>query len=341
MTIENRKCNICDGLYPDSKHDFNECFSLDIEWDMKQMDLVSMDLKPKPCVKWVGGKTQILQHIQKRLVNKKFDVYHEPFVGGGSVLLMVISMLRKKEIRVKELIASDINWQLICMYNNIKYNPYRLMNRIDELYKSYDDANVVEYEKRHKCKITTLEDAIVKGKKYVYYYFREQYNKHTEPSIDVASLFIILNKLCFRGLYRAGKNGFNTPYGNYINPNIYDRGNIISLSHAFESVLFKHQSYEKIDVGDNDIVYMDPPYYPIRKNAFESYSTIGFDHDSLVTYTKKINNFMQSNSMCEFTTQRYKEFGYEKILCKRRINSKKPSDTDYEVIIFSKSLHLM
>lgn len=331
-----KNCVHCDGIYPGLKHDFDECFSMDIGWD-----LINFGTEPKPCLKWVGGKTQILGHIRKRLTGTTFDTYYEPFVGGGSVLLMIISMIETNQIQLKALEISDINWQLICMYNYIKSNPVELMNEIDRIYKSYEDADVIEYEKRHKCIITTLEDAIQKGKKYVYYYFRKQYNELKNSCVTVAALFVILNKLCFRGLYRAGKNGFNTPYGNYISPQVYNKKNMYKLSYLFNVhvVNFTYRSYEAVEVTNNDLVYMDPPYYPIRKKAFESYSEHEFNHDALVDYTKECRNFIQSNAWCEFTTTQYCLYGTEKILCKRRINSKKPADTDYEIMIFSKSLH--
>jgi len=300
---------------------------------------VLQNTEPKPFLKWVGGKTQILDYIRNQL-GGDFDTYYEPFVGGGSVLLMIISMINTNQLKLKKIIVSDINWQLICTYNSVKNNPKVLMAKIDEIYKNYKIAKVVEYEKRHKCILTTLKDAVEKGKKYVYYYFRKKYNELKNPCIEVASYFIILNKLCFRGLYRAGKNGFNTAYGNYINPRVYDRNNIIKLNYLFNShnIVFKHQSYETIKPTDKDLIYMDPPYYPIRKNAFESYSTRKFNHDDLVNFTLRCKNFVQSNAWCDFTIERYKQYPNKKILCKRRINSKKPEDSDYEIMIFSKSL---
>ena len=330
-----RVCKICYGKYPEPKHNFDECYSLDFEWH-----LIIMDAVPKPCLKWVGGKTQILHHIKKLLIDTDFDTYHEPFVGGGSVLLMIISMIESNQIRLKAMTISDINWQLICLYNSIKNVPFELMTEIDRIYKSYESAKVIEYEKRHKCILTTLKDAIQNGKTYVYYYFRKRYNKIKKPCIEVAALFIILNKLCFRGLYRAGINGFNTPYGNYINPRVYDKRNIIKLSYLFNAhdVVFKHQSYEVVKHTDKDLVYMDPPYYPIRKKAFESYFKHEFDHDNLVKFTNQCKNFIQSNAWCDFTTNHYKQYSCEKILCKRRINSKNPTDNDYEIMVFSKSL---
>ena len=44
----------------------------------------------KPFLKWVGGKTQILDEVLARFPRTMRD-YHEPFVGGGSVLLAFLS----------------------------------------------------------------------------------------------------------------------------------------------------------------------------------------------------------------------------------------------------------
>lgn len=40
---------------------------------------------PKPFIKWVGGKKQLLPAI-RRLYPDKIDRYCEPFVGGGCTL---------------------------------------------------------------------------------------------------------------------------------------------------------------------------------------------------------------------------------------------------------------
>ena len=53
---------------------------------MKRLD----SYPAKPFVKWVGGKTQLLEDIKKALpmdLSKRENVtYVEPFVGGGAVL---------------------------------------------------------------------------------------------------------------------------------------------------------------------------------------------------------------------------------------------------------------
>ena len=51
----------------------------------------------KPIIKWVGGKTQILDKVLKTFP-REIENYHELFVGGGSVLF---GLLESKDITVK------------------------------------------------------------------------------------------------------------------------------------------------------------------------------------------------------------------------------------------------
>ncbi len=50
-------------------------------------------MKAKPFIKWVGGKTQLIDQLEA-LLPADFDTwenvtYIEPFVGGGAMLLAV------------------------------------------------------------------------------------------------------------------------------------------------------------------------------------------------------------------------------------------------------------
>ena len=53
-----------------------------------------MTNKAKPFIKWVGGKGQLLDAIEKQLpadLSKRDAVtYIEPFVGGGAVLFWIL-----------------------------------------------------------------------------------------------------------------------------------------------------------------------------------------------------------------------------------------------------------
>ena len=69
----------------------------------------------------------------------------------------------------------------------------------------------------------------------LYYHYRDMYN--SEPQgIKKCALLLLLNKTCFRGLYRENSNGsYNVPYGNYKNVIFY-----------FSSVLkFAQKNYGK------------------------------------------------------------------------------------------------
>ena len=70
-------------------------------------------MNQKPFLKWVGGKTQILDTILNK-IPKEMNNYHEPFVGGGSVLLAVLSMKERGDIKIKgHIYVCDLNEGLI------------------------------------------------------------------------------------------------------------------------------------------------------------------------------------------------------------------------------------
>ena len=62
----------------------------------------------KPFVKWVGGKTQLLEDIKRALPTdfsqKKDIIYVEPFVGGGAVLFWILQQFPN----IKKAIINDI-----------------------------------------------------------------------------------------------------------------------------------------------------------------------------------------------------------------------------------------
>ena len=68
-----------------------------------------MTFKAKPFIKWVGGKTQLIESIEEALPDKFADIknltYIEPFVGGGAVLFWILQQFPN----ITKAVINDIN----------------------------------------------------------------------------------------------------------------------------------------------------------------------------------------------------------------------------------------
>ena len=332
----------------------------------------------KPVIKYLGGKTQILNEIYSHFP-KTINNYYEPFIGGGSVFLKLLSKLENAEIKLEgKIYLSDTNIQLINLYDTIKNELDQLLDKLFELKKNYNSAETITYKTRTKFKIMTDEQIQMDQKKYkkrkknttrktsihyirrddninniikqgkiaLYYYYRYLFN-HTTNVIEQSALFIFLNKTCFRGVYRIGPNGFNVPYGNNKNVQVYNPQHLKDLNLLFNkyNLIFESKSFEDIDLDklqSNDVFYLDPPYYPINKTSFTKYQQKGFGDTSnkkLLKFCETINTknikFIHSNSYCEYILKNYSIFNIQPINCKRKIKSKKPNSKQLEVIIYN------
>ena len=67
---------------------------------------------PKPILKWVGGKTQILNTLMPKFI-KNINNYHEIFLGGGSVLISILTYIKLGLITLKGNVYIKIYKQLI------------------------------------------------------------------------------------------------------------------------------------------------------------------------------------------------------------------------------------
>ncbi len=259
--------------------------------------------KPKPFVKWVGGKRQLLKQFRDLGLYppEDFDpitnTYFEPFVGGGAVFFDLLP--KKAEL-------SDLNKELIITYNVIKDNAVELIKSL----------------KKHK---------------YEKEYFLKIRSKKIEnlSDIDIASRFIYLNRTGFNGLYRVNKQGgFNVPFGQYNNPLICDEVNLHRVSKSLQNTSVKHQDYKAVLrlSKKGDFIYFDPPYFPVSKTAsFTSYTAEAFlekEHvelrDTFVELHERGCFVMLSNSDTPFINEIYSGItgvNITKVQAGRAINS--------------------
>ena len=86
----------------------------------------------KPFLKWVGGKTQIIDKIVEKFPDK-INNYHEPFLGGGSVLFALLSLMKENKKKVNNIYAYDLNDRLINVYKHIQNNKDELWDELNIL----------------------------------------------------------------------------------------------------------------------------------------------------------------------------------------------------------------
>lgn len=305
------------------------------------MDKITKKDIPRPILKWVGGKGQIIDKLLKA-IPKEMNNYHELFVGGGSFLMMVLWAKSKGFITINGSInAYDLNEALISTYNNIKDNKDELFEKVKELQKTFLECDAEGTVNR---KANNKEESITSRESY-YYWIRKQYNEQKDKtSVESSAYFIFLNKTGFRGMYREGPNGFNIPYGNYKNPKLVEEDELNYISELIKDVNFYNsdfsESFKNVS-NEKNFLYMDPPYAPENDKSFVGYTKDGFDieqHKKLFELTKLIsekNMIMMSNSNVKLIHDNLSKdnFKYEIVSCRRTINSKDPAARTEEVII--------
>lgn len=267
-----------------------------------------------PFVKWAGGKRQLLKQIRERMP-QKYNKYYEPFVGGGAV---VFDLLPERAI------INDINKALINTYQQI----------CNESEAFIDVVNRLDRE--------MWED----GKEY-YYALRERYNDKLiqgEFDIELAALFVFINKHCFNGLYRVnGKGLFNVPYNKSRNQSIEAEA-IRATSEYLKSVTIMNGDFQNAceEAKEHDFVFIDSPYAPLNPTSFEAYTKEGFDmesHKRLADLYDKLTArgcyCMLTNHNTELINELYGNKGYrmDVVHVKRFINSDASKRVGEEIII--------
>ncbi len=270
--------------------------------------------KVAPFVKWAGGKRQLLPQIEERMP-EKYNNYIEPFVGGGAVVFGLLP---------ENALINDINEALINAYRQICNEPdmfLKVINKLDQ--EMWED-----------------------GKKY-YYSLREHYNDKlmkAEYDVELAALFVFINKHCFNGLYRVnGKGLFNVPYNNSRRSSV-DESVIMEVSEYLQGITIMNGDFREISANakKGDFIFLDSPYAPLNPTSFESYTKEGFDIESHRRLSKFYDELtakgcycMLTNHNTELINELYGNKGYkiDVVSVKRMINSDASNRVGEEVII--------
>jgi len=273
-------------------------------------------LKPKPFVKWAGGKRQILDKLKKYVPNE-YNNYYEPFVGGGALLF---------ELTPKRAVINDSNKELMNVYEILA--DYELFIKMCKVLNTHERRHNEEYY----YKIRDLDRDIKKFSKLTNY--------------ERAARTIYLNKSCFNGLYRVNKKGyFNVPFNKKDKVSTYDAENLLLIHTYFinNDIKILSSDFEEVleNCQENDFVYFDPPYDTLN-NSFTSYTEEGFDKSSQERLAKVFKELdkkgvkvMLSNHNTDFIKELYNGYKFHVITAKRNINSKGNKRGSVEEVIIT------
>ena len=110
----------------------------------------------KPFLKWVGGKSQILDKILGYFPSK-LNSYHEIFLGGGSVLLAVLSLQKGGNFQIEGDMLLEVfeagkrkkilirEGELFLLPKNVPHSPQRFKDTIGLVIEYKRDKGVLDY----------------------------------------------------------------------------------------------------------------------------------------------------------------------------------------------------
>ncbi|MFO0666104.1 MAG: Dam family site-specific DNA-(adenine-N6)-methyltransferase [Polyangiaceae bacterium] len=256
-------------------------------------------MKPKPVVKWAGGKARLLGEILPS-VPARIGTYFEPFCGGAALFF---ALAAEDPRRFKHAVLADRNEELVALYRAIRDD---LPGLLKELRKFKHDRDF-------------------------FYEVRAWDVKRASP-VKRGARLLFLNKTCFNGLWRVNSKGeFNVPFGKYKNPNFLDEDALAAASEALQGVDIKVADFADVTraAKAGDFVYFDPPYAPVSRTAqFTSYAVDGFgpaDQERLREEFLRLRNkkvaALLSNADVSDVRALYDDFSVRVVSARRSINS--------------------
>lgn len=201
-----------------------------------------------PPIKIQGKKTKLVSFIRENLPAEKFERWIEPFMGSGVVGF---------NVQPKKALFADNNPHIINFYSAVKSGEIT--------------PNIAKEFLQTEGKLLSE-----KGVEH-YLAVRERFNKHHAP-LD----FLFLNRSCFNGMIRFNKSfGFNVPYGH--KPQRFAQSYVTKIVNQIKQVAFfiENNDWEFVcqdfrttlaDLGENDLVYCDPPYIGRHVDYFDSWT---------------------------------------------------------------------
>lgn len=231
----------------------------------------------KQIIKWSGSKRSQAKLICDKIPDKQYNSYNEPFCGSASVLIEILN--RDDKSKFNSFQCSDINKDLINVWNFIKDKPQELLNGYKYHWNEFNKTDI-----QHRKEYFEL--------------IRSRYNKEHNP-ID----FMFIMRTTTNGMPRYNNSGAFNNSCHFSRPGINpDSLNEIVLNASDllneNNVIFKHCSFEDYTTQNvDDFFYLDPPYNATKGMYYGNFSTNSFfewinnnNFTYILSYDGKIEN---------------------------------------------------
>ncbi len=228
--------------------------------DLWRPNLVAVEVRPKDVVtpprwsrprrpllfQWPGHKHRQAARIVS-LLPDEIATYHEPFIGGGGVLLQLMQSNKK----VRRYVVGDHYAPLVEMWRAIKTAPATLMTEYRRLWRCLADTGRPAYDE-----------------------VRRQFNLDHDP----LKLFFLLR------VTRDGRFEFRRDGRLYCRlrdiilqnrqPEATER-TVRYWSHKLQVVEFVHRDFYSLKTRPGDVIYADPPYRTVGEPIYVG--TFGYE----------------------------------------------------------------
>ena len=198
-------------------------------------------------IKYRGGKSKEISHFISNMP-ENYNRYIEPFFGGGALYFY---------LEPQNAIINDVNTKLYSFYKQMQEEYPSVRKQLDELQMVYEQ-NQKEYE---GLKQKHPEERVENKNEALYYKIRDMFNHKIESEYLEAVVYFFINKTAYSGMIRYNAKGeYNVPFGRYKNLNT----KLITDKHYELLKRTEIYNYDYSEIfnmaGNNDFIFLDPPY---------------------------------------------------------------------------------
>lgn len=239
-------------------------------------------------IKWSGSKDSQSKNIIS-FFPKNIDTYYEPLLGGGSIFLALL----ESNININKFVLSDINTELIGIYELIKNNPDKIISAYNKHHKEFNSGDI----QKRKDYFAEVRNNFNLNKKSEDFYFIMRTTTNGMPRYNRAGQF---NNSCHfsrPGMKPDDVAGLIKHYNNLFNS---------------KDINFICDDYATLSPNQNDLVYCDPPYENTKGMYFGGFDNIRFINwinnlkcKWLLSYDGKVNEEKVSHNSPNYTRHEY------------------------------------